>query len=111
MRNRLFPLVAFAVVLSMAGCTPSIQNVRQTNEVVEIYPDYKDVTIPVNIAPLDFEVLVDTDSKWGVRVIASEDTLDYYADANVFSFDEGWWKNLLSKNAGQSIQFILCERA
>lgn len=110
MRNRLFPLVAFVMVLCMAGCTPSMQNIRQTNEVVDIYPDYKDVTIPVNIAPLDFEVLVDSDSKWGVRVIASEDTLDYYADANVFSFDEGWWKDLLSKNAGQSIQFVLCER-
>ena len=63
MRNRLFPLVAFVMVLCMAGCTPSMQNVRQTNEVVEIYPDYKDVTVPVNIAPLDFEVLVDSDSK------------------------------------------------
>ena len=110
MKKNLCLFVGFIVAVCLMGCSPYMKNVRQTHESVEIYPDYKEVTIPVNIAPLDFEVLAETDSEWSVRVVASEDTLDCYADGKVFAFDEGWWKTLLKKNMGKSLQLILCEK-
>ena len=110
MKKNLYLFVGFIVAVCLMGCSPQMKNVRQTHESVDIYPDYKEVTIPVNIAPLDFEVLVETDSEWGVRVVASGDTLDCYADDKVFAFDEGWWKTLLKENMGKSLQFILCEK-
>ena len=44
----------FAVLLlSLAACTPSLPEKYETiNELPSLYPDYIDVTIPCNIAPL-----------------------------------------------------------
>lgn len=36
------------------ACTPTPQNVTRTDAAAPIYPDYRDVTIPRNIAPLNF---------------------------------------------------------
>jgi hypothetical protein len=41
---------------SLLSCTPTPHDVVQSTLEAEIYPDYKDVTIPVNIAPLNFVV-------------------------------------------------------
>ena len=55
-RKRLMAYMAVATMGLMVACTPTPHDVRQSEEEVEIYPDYKDVTIPVNIAPLNFIV-------------------------------------------------------
>ena len=39
------------------ACSNEIHISRNLDEEVSIFPDYKEVTIPVNIAPLDFSVL------------------------------------------------------
>ena len=43
-------------MLVMTACTPTPHDVKQSGELPHIYPDYTDVTIPVNIAPLNFLV-------------------------------------------------------
>ncbi len=47
-----------AIALAMMGCTgPAVPDVfTDSKELPKIYPDYTDVTIPVNIAPLTFEL-------------------------------------------------------
>lgn len=49
-----FLTVMVAMLLVMAACTPSPEDVRQSDAWPEIYPDYTDVWIPSNIAPLNF---------------------------------------------------------
>ena len=51
-------LVIFAAtVLLLAACGPQIpQEYTESDELPPIYPDYTDVTIPVNMAPLTFEL-------------------------------------------------------
>ncbi len=44
------------VVVALVGCQNTIQIDEVVNELPDIYPDYVDVTIPVNIAPLNFRV-------------------------------------------------------
>ena len=39
------------------ACSTDIKVSKTVNEEVEIFPDYKEVTIPVNIAPLNFMVM------------------------------------------------------
>ncbi|MBO4844321.1 MAG: PD40 domain-containing protein [Bacteroidales bacterium] len=54
--KRILSILALALVL--AGCIPSgYQDASQTSEALEIYPDYTGVVMPVNIAPMNFEVL------------------------------------------------------
>ena len=57
MRHRFTILFLYAVLLTFAvACTPTPENVEQVSSKPAIYPDYTDVTIPVNIAPLNFLV-------------------------------------------------------
>ena len=44
----------FLFFLLLAACTSTPKDVQQVDELPPIYPDYCDVTIPVNIAPLNF---------------------------------------------------------
>ena len=41
-------------LLLLSACTPHPTDVQKSEELPPIYPDYVDVTIPKNIAPLNF---------------------------------------------------------
>ena len=60
-------------VLQLTSCTPTPENVQQSSERPPIYPDYCDVTIPENIAPLNFLLRADCDA---IEVKAGELTLN-----------------------------------
>ena len=47
---------AAATLLLLASCAQTHENAEQVNHYPNMYPDYADVTIPVNIAPLNFEI-------------------------------------------------------
>ena len=54
MKKFLFLFIAAAAGL-LASCGPKVpQQFGQANRTPRIYPDYVDVTVPVNIAPLTF---------------------------------------------------------
>lgn len=45
-----------AGILLLASCAQTHENAEQVDHLPNMYPDYADVTIPVNIAPLNFEI-------------------------------------------------------
>lgn len=47
---------AMTGILLLASCAQTHENAEQVNHLPNMYPDYADVTIPVNIAPLNFEI-------------------------------------------------------
>ena len=49
-KHILLPVVA----LLICSCAGDVKIVGDTGEEPDIFPDYKEVTIPVNIAPLNF---------------------------------------------------------
>lgn len=74
----------------------------EVTEYPEIYPDYINVTIPVNIAPLRFgiknaadESVVVIEGKNGKSVIGAED--------NKFLIKEKDWKQIVGQSAGDSV--------
>ena len=57
MKNITVLMLALASLFGVASCTPSVpDNPLATKKSPLIYPDYKDVTVPCNIAPLTFEL-------------------------------------------------------
>ena len=42
--------------IMLSACTPSVENPKIINKYPNIYPDYIGVTIPTNIAPLNFNM-------------------------------------------------------
>ncbi len=90
--RNIYICMAIALLMLLAACTPTPHDVKQSNQEVEIYPDYKDVTIPVNIAPLNFVVR----GAEAVEVKAGDLTVNS-SDGNV-QFGVGEWRKLLEKN-------------
>ena len=80
------------------SCTPTPENVQKSNELPPIYPDYCDVTIPENIAPLNFLLRANCEA---IEVKAGELTLNASGNEAVFDIDD--WKDLMAKTAGQTL--------
>ena len=73
----------------LTACTPKPHDVKQSDMVSDIYPDYKDVTIPVNIAPLNFLVR----GAEAVEVKAGDVTVNSKGGSVEFGMRE--WRRLL----------------
>jgi hypothetical protein len=73
-----------------------------------IYPDYTDVTIPVNIAPLTFE-LEDACDEVVARFTAGDYEMVCGGDAVQPDMDE--WRTLVSKAVGQSVNVEVYARS
>ena len=92
-----------SLLLFSACATETVSDAKQENVLPDIYPDYLGVTIPVNVAPLNFNL---TDEK-ALRIDAlitdrhghnlhsqGEETVD---------FDLDDWHTLLTQNSGDSL--------
>ena len=98
------------IVLLAAACTRDIEVAGVVETQAEIFPDYRGVTIPANIAPLNFEVLDVTYGKWVLKIEAGDEEHMISADGRVFSFGKRFWKRLLSENQGRTLTFTLYAR-
>ena len=89
-------------VLQLTSCTPTPENVQKSNTLPPIYPDYCDVTIPENIAPLNFLLRADCEA---IEVKAGDLSINTRGNEVVFDMDD--WKDMLSQNAGKEIEVIV----
>ena len=83
-------LTIIIALCALYACTPTPRDVQACDQLPPIYPDYCDVTIPQNIAPLNFLV---RDAE-GIEVKAGNLTVRS-ADGEVV-FDEDDWHDLLA---------------
>ena len=85
------------LLLLLSGCNrhPSLpQDYTQESEKPEIYPDYTDVTVPVNIAPLNF--FVEQADKVVARIQAGDIAYNY-GKGNKVIIPQKEWKKLLKR--------------
>ena len=101
MKKIIFTLLS---VLLLTACTnETVSDAKQEKNQPHIYPDYLGVTVPVNIAPLNFGMadetflLVDA-----VITDRNGNTLHSQGDESV-DFDIDDWHELLDKNRGDSL--------
>ena len=71
-----------------------------------MYPDYTDITVPVNIAPLNFLL---RDVAEAVCVYADGEEL-YAGKGNEVVFDADDWKEFLSENVGKTVDVAVCAK-
>ena len=97
-------LYILITLLLFAACTETVSDAKQEAVQPTIYPDYLGVTIPVNIAPLNFNMadeqalLIDaviTDSHGNSLHSQGEESTD-------FNLDD--WHTLLGQNRGDSLR-------
>lgn len=84
----------------MPGCTPSPTDAVETDALPDIYPDYIGVTVPANIAPLNFLL---RDSCEALYVTASSGDLDIksHRKGNEAVFELREWKKLMERASGK----------
>lgn len=92
-RYSLGRLAVLLLLSILAACTPTPENVLKSDDLPPIYPDYCDVTIPVNIAPLNFLVC---EAAEAVHIEAGD--LVVSSKGNEVVFDEDDWRQLLEEN-------------
>lgn len=89
-------------LLCVVACSPSLPDKYETtNELPSIYPDYVDVTIPCNIAPLTFKINDDAD-KYVTRLSCAD--VEVLADGSEVQPSLKDWEKLLAVANGKEIK-------
>ena len=92
MRRIIYHFFILAGLLTMISCARRPANAEPLSEEAPIFPDYKEVTIPVNIAPLNFSLL---DNDKGILVAGDK---VFRSRKGTFHFSPKKWRKLLSKS-------------
>lgn len=102
---------AMTGILLLASCAQTHENAEQVNHLPNMYPDYADVTIPVNIAPLNFEIrdknLTNIETTLTIEGADANDaanTLTATSNSQNLKFDMNDWKTFLQKAVGKNIK-------
>ena len=98
MKRKLNILVTLVLLVILVSCTPTPENVQKSDALPPIYPDYCDVTIPVNIAPLNFLLRSDCEA---IEVKAGDIIIHARGNETVFDLDD--WKEQMAVSAGKSL--------
>ena len=102
-RNTILPFYLFTFLLFLVACDEKVSNARQEIVLPHIYPDYVGVTIPVNIAPLNFNMHDETAVRIDAVINDSHgNTLHSQGDESV-DFDLDDWHALLAQNRDDSL--------
>ena len=88
-------LSILTIMLAFLGCKESANNLQS-----EIFPDYSDVTVPCNIAPLNF--MVEGADNIAVTIDGNS-TYKFQTRGDILSFPIKKWKKMLQREVGNTL--------
>jgi hypothetical protein len=94
----LFSIIGIGILF---GCDPGPQ-VTEINRKPCIFPDYTDISIPINIAPLNFYIK-EEGSSFLVKLYSQSETIKISSGSGTIQFPEKKWKELLGKSKGKEL--------
>ena len=110
-RNTVIAAILLGVVAIIVGLWFTLGSRKAIRDYVEvatrpgISPDYVDIVIPANIAPLNFRILEEGD-QYFVRIHAnSDEVIDIFSKTGQVRIPPKKWRNLLRANKGHEISF------
>lgn len=109
-QKALIPFIYICVLMVLASCNshPALpESYNETHKLPQIYPDYTHVTIPSNIAPLNFMV---TDADECVAHIQWDGGDATYGHAQKVQIPTKDWKEILDLSKGKSLKISLYTR-
>ena len=93
----------------MASCASRVENPTKVDALPAIYPDYVGVTIPAEIAPLNFNS-TETDADCMDVVIRGSKGGELHTQGDYASFDIDDWHRLTAQNRGGQLVVTVCTR-
>ena len=95
-------IITFLLVIVMTSCNRNNDVAENVHALPEIYPDYRGVTVPWNIAPLNFCMTDDEYSSMEVRVKGALKG-EMICEGDYADFDIDEWHRLLNDNKGGKV--------
>lgn len=99
----------FFLAWLLIACHARPENMLAVKALPEIYPDYVGVTIPVDIAPLNF-AMVDDDVNLVDVFVTGKKSGQLHANGAYADFDVDAWHQLLNNNKGSQLVVSVCAR-
>ena len=93
----------------LAACASAPEDAVKVDVLPEIYPDYIGVTIPADIAPLDFNLADEAVDCMDVVVRGSKGG-EIHASGGWADFDVDEWHGLTKQNQGGRLTITVCAR-
>ncbi|MBQ2209643.1 MAG: PD40 domain-containing protein [Prevotella sp.] len=109
MKRFLIGLVGFVGMLGFVGCVSTPTDVRKTDALPPVYPDYIGVTIPDGIAPLNFN-MTDADVDRVDVTVKGNKGGELHANGAYADFDIDEWHALTAQNKGGWLTLTVCAR-
>ena len=101
--KKILSILLFSLLLLSIACTETVSDAKQENVQPQIYPDYIGVTIPVNIAPLNFNMNDEAAGRIDAVITDSHGRTLHSQGEESVDFDIDDWHTLLAQNAGDSL--------
>lgn len=107
MRRMTIELMLLVGLYVLSACTSGPHDVEEVASMPEIYPDYTGVTVPVEIAPLNFSMADDEVSTVDVEIKGAKGG-SLHANGAYADFDIDAWHELLKDNQGGKLIVSVC---
>ncbi len=101
-------MIFIGILLCCFSCNGSNGNIKITGHIAnypKIFPDYINVTIPPNIAPLNFSYL--GNEKCRLIVEGKDGETQIKGDDGLFSFSSSDWEELMNNNKGRQLKLTV----
>lgn len=105
-----YAILITGLLYCLQACTPRPESVKPAEHPLELYPEYQDVTIPCNIAPLNFLIRNEGVDAVSVIVKGASDSLQINARGNKVLFPLTRWQTLLEVTKGYELQVTVIAR-
>jgi len=107
MRMGIYIVFALAAVM-ISSCSKPGKNLKEIDALPDIFPDYCDVVVPSNIAPLNFK-LIDEAEKIEASIEGTTGKISVRGKYKIIIPPEKW-QRLLKENSGSSLNVTLFAR-
>ena len=104
--KQIYYTLLIGCLLLVIACTPQPENVTDTTEPAPIYPDYTDITLPYNIAPLNFLLRNEAEAVQ-VTLTSKNERWTFTSDNHQVCFPLKKWKTFMEKVQGETLDVSL----
>ncbi len=106
-----YKILSLLISLTLLGCGNKPDNVERVASMPPIFPDYVGVTIPVEIAPLNFAVVPANGEADRVDVtVKGADGNELHTNGEFAKFDIDKWHKLTAGNKGKELTVTVCAK-
>ena len=102
MKKTYIKILTIIVLMCKVSSCAQKQDYIATDDLLDLFPDYSDVIIPPNIAPLNFHIKGEN-RKYKVRFVAGRDSFEVSCRNNKVVIPVKKWRKLLNDHSGEKL--------